>query len=127
MHQINVNNVKVVLQYLWGCIKWSIFVINISTGQVREAIGVTLSVLCSNFRLYASSSEELSSGVGKSDVYGHNWADYLSKQASERVVRIQSSAQSDLMEDSSEVGHPNGPMTGGTKDDIKWMETVPFS
>lgn len=100
-------------------------VIHISIGQVREAIGVALSVLCSNIRLYRSFCMDLSSDGENNNMYGKCWVDYLSKRASELVVRIQSSARSSPMEDSIE-SHPNGHTTGDLKDDIKWMETVQF-
>ncbi|PKI35691.1 proteasome activator subunit 4 [Punica granatum] len=95
-----------------------------SSAQVREAIGVTLSVLCSNIRLYTSCSQDHSRDGEKSDVYEQNWVEYLSRQASELVIRIQSSAPSDLMEDAAETSHQNGHISGSLKDDIKWMETL---
>ncbi|KAK4752662.1 hypothetical protein SAY87_021460 [Trapa incisa] len=93
-----------------------------SSAQVREAIGVTLSVLCANIRLYRSSCQDFSSDR-ENNTDGNNWVYYLSKRASELVVRIQSSARSNLMEESTEI-HPNGLTTGDLKDDIKWMETL---
>lgn len=91
--------------------------------QVREAIGVTISVLCSNIRLYASSSQDRGEN---DDAYGQNWVELLSRRSSELVIQIQSSVHSDLVEDSSTNSHSNGSITGGLKDDIKWMETVQF-
>lgn len=96
--------------------------------QVREAIGVTLSVLCSNIRLYSSfahnnSHEGLDSDVD-SKVKGESWVQVLTEQASELVINIQKTGQSDNLEAPTDMVHENGLSNGNSQDDIKWMETV---
>jgi proteasome activator subunit 4 len=97
-------------------------------GQVREAIGVTLSVLCSNIRLYASSHPDHSHEGGNSDVnYQHkegSWVKFLIERASELVMNIQNTSQSDNLETTTDARDQNGHLNGDSKDDVKWMETV---
>ena len=96
--------------------------------QVREAIGVTLSVVCSNIRLYASfahnySLEELDSDAN-CKVKGESWVQFLTEQASELVLNIQKTGQSDNLETPTDTLPENGLSNGNSHDDIKWMETV---
>lgn len=91
--------------------------------QVRESIGVTLSVLCSNFQLYRSLCEDHSHEGEISDVHDQIWVESLAKQASEMVIRIQSSGQSDILGSSSTTSHENG-CGNNSQEDVKWMETV---
>lgn len=93
--------------------------------QVRESIGVTLSVLCSNIRLNASfTSNSLHEEGNLEDgrLEGGSWDRFLVERASELVVNIQNANQSDNMEISSDT---SSDLSNGTcQDDIKWMETV---
>lgn len=96
--------------------------------QVREAIGVTLSVLCSNIRLYRSfahnySHEGLDSDV-VNQVKGESWVQFLTEQALELVMNIQKTSQSDNLEIPTDSIPENGLSNGNSQDDIKWMETV---
>lgn len=97
-------------------------------GQVREAIGVTLSVLCSNIRLYASSDLDHSHEGGNSNVNYQlkegSWVQFLIERASELVMNIQNTSQSDNSEIPTDVRDQNGHLNGDSKDDVKWMETV---
>ncbi|XP_062170630.1 proteasome activator subunit 4-like [Alnus glutinosa] len=99
-----------------------------SSAQVREAIGVTLSVLCSNIRLYASSHPDHSHEGGNSDVnYQHkegSWVKFLIERASELVMNIQNTSQSDNLETTTDARDQNGHLNGDSKDDVKWMETL---
>lgn len=96
-------------------------------GQVREAIGVTLSVLCSNIQLYASvSHDHLHEGEGidlDSQLKQRSWIQFLKERASEAVINIQHSSQSDSLETKRNTSQ-NGHLSGDSQDDVKWMETV---
>lgn len=96
--------------------------------QVREAIGVTLSVLCSNIQLYASLDSDHSREGGNSDVNYHrkegSWVQFLIERASELVVTIQNTSQSDNSEILTDARHQSRYLSGDSKDDVKWMETV---
>lgn len=95
-------------------------------GQVREAIGVTLSVLCSNIRLYASSDPDQSHEGGNSNVNYQlkegSWVKFLIERASDLVMNIQN--KSDNLETPPDVTDQNEHLKGDSKDDVKWMETV---
>ena len=96
-------------------------------GQVREAIGVTLSVLCSNIRLHVSCSQDHSNERGKTDIDNQleeNWVQLLTERASEVVVNIQNSSLSDVLDTSTDINTKNGCQNGDSQDDVKWMETV---
>ncbi|CAA0832493.1 proteasome activating protein 200 [Striga hermonthica] len=97
-----------------------------SSAQVREAIGVTLSVLCSNLRLCASfGNEHLNAGVPSgSDVKAAGWDQYLVQRATELVRKIQNVSASETLDMSTDNITQNGMSTGNTKDDIRWMETL---
>ncbi|XVF70972.1 hypothetical protein PTKIN_Ptkin11bG0205100 [Pterospermum kingtungense] len=99
-----------------------------SSAQVREAIGVTLSVLCSNIRLHASCSHDHSNESGKTDMdiplKEENWVRLLTERASEVVVNIQNSSLSDVLDTSSDINIKNGYQNGDSQDDAKWMETL---
>lgn len=96
-------------------------------GQVREAIGVTLSVLCSNIQLYASVCHDCSHEGDNVDLNSQlqqrSWIKFLKERASEVVVNIQHSNQSDSLETKRNTSQ-NGQLNGDSQDDIKWMETV---
>lgn len=94
---------------------------------MREAIGVTLSVLCSNLRLYATcGSDHLNEvGASTSDISAAgSWEQYLVKQASELVTKIQNVSASESLDIPSEKISENGMSSEHSKDDIRWMETV---
>ncbi|KAB1215010.1 Proteasome activator subunit 4 [Morella rubra] len=99
-----------------------------SSAQVREAIGVTLSVLCSNIQLYASLDSDHSREGGNSDVNYHrkegSWVQFLIERASELVVTIQNTSQSDNSEILTDARHQSRYLSGDSKDDVKWMETL---
>lgn len=100
---------------------------NHSSAQVREAIGVTLSVLCSNLRLYATcGSDHLNEvGASTSDISAAgSWEQYLVKRASELVTKIQNVSASESLDIPSEKISENGMSSEHSKDDIRWMETL---
>lgn len=96
--------------------------------QVREAIGVTLSILCSNIRLHSSFARDYSHEGGNSDVDNplkeENWVLFLTERASDVVTNIQNASQSDNLEIPAQTTLQNGSLNGDTQDDVKWMETV---
>ncbi|KAL8033297.1 hypothetical protein ABFX02_13G151400 [Erythranthe guttata] len=98
-----------------------------SSAQVREAIGVALSVLCSNLRLCASFGNDHSdeSGASNADITpARSWDRYLVKRASELVTKIQNVSASEALEIPKEKLSENGMSSDHSKDDIKWMETL---
>ncbi|XP_030931449.1 proteasome activator subunit 4-like isoform X2 [Quercus lobata] len=99
-----------------------------SSAQVREAIGVNLSVLCSNIRLYASSDHDFSHEGRNSDIDNRlkdgGWVQFLIKRASEVVINIQSSSQSDHLEIPIDSKLQDVHLNGDSQDDVKWMETL---
>ncbi|KAH6786226.1 proteasome activating protein 200 [Perilla frutescens var. hirtella] len=97
------------------------------SAQVREAIGVTLSVLCSNLRLCATCGSDQLPGVGAntSDISNAGgWDQCLVKRASELVTKIQNVSASESLEIPTEQISENGMSTEHSKDDIRWMETL---
>lgn len=98
-------------------------------GQIREAIGVTLSVLCSNIQLYASVCRDYSDEGGNTDLESllkqRSWIKLLKERASEVVINIQCTNQSDSSE-TKRITSQNGHLNGDSHDDAKWMETVLF-
>ncbi|XP_030510488.2 proteasome activator subunit 4 [Cannabis sativa] len=99
-----------------------------SSAQVREAIGVTLSVLCSNIQLYASVCHNHSQDGDEntdldSQLQQRSWIQFLKRRASEVVVNIQQSNQSDNSETKKNTIQ-NGHLNGDSQDDVKWMETL---
>lgn len=97
-------------------------------GQVREAIGVTLSVVCSNIRLYASFDRDHSHEGENRDVDNQlqekSWVQFLIERASEVVMNIQQTNQADSLENKMNISYQNGHQNGDSQDDVKWMETV---
>lgn len=97
--------------------------------QVREAVGVMLSVLCSNMRLFATSGlDHLSEGtVGDAYMFEppqkENWAKILTERASELSINIQNANLSDRMQ-SADSAHENGFTNAEAEADVKRMETV---
>ncbi|EPS61084.1 hypothetical protein M569_13716, partial [Genlisea aurea] len=95
---------------------------NHSSAQVREAIGVSLSVVCSNLRLHATL--RLHEG-GASDADSgalRRWDQSLVKQASEFVAKIQSFTASEKVKPLEEEG--SILLNNDSQDEIKWMETA---
>lgn len=98
---------------------------NHSSAQVREVVGVTLCVLCSNIQLhglYTSSDQWGSSGVGD-EIHGASWSRLLSDQATECAIRIQNTTHSDHIDAEADVDLDNG-ITNDSEEDVKWMETL---
>ncbi|KMT12661.1 hypothetical protein BVRB_4g091190 [Beta vulgaris subsp. vulgaris] len=98
-----------------------------SSAQVREAVGVTLCVLCSNVQLHSIySSLDLnlreSSGVGD-EIFGDSRSRLLSDEATERAIRIQKTTHSDHIDAEADVIPENG-ITKDSEEDVKWMETL---
>lgn len=98
-----------------------------SSAQVREAVGVTLCVLCSNVQLHKSFASSYydqrgSNGVGD-ESFGGSWSQLLSDQANERAIRIQKTTQSDLIDAEENVVSESGN-TNDSEEDVKWMETL---
>ncbi|CAL5444778.1 unnamed protein product [Camellia sinensis] len=94
-----------------------------TTERVREAIGVTLFVLCSNIRLHTSFSDHHSDGGDDFKIEERSWDQFLTERASELVTNIWNVSQSDKMEISTDTSPDNGIVNGDSKDDVKWMET----
>lgn len=96
--------------------------------QVRESIGVTLSVLCSNLRLHASFNHnnlhENGDTVTDEELETGNWDKILSERASELVVTIQNANLSDNLENHSDTNTVSVGSDGNSQDDVQWMETV---
>ncbi|GAU13463.1 hypothetical protein TSUD_127600 [Trifolium subterraneum] len=99
-----------------------------SSAQVREALGVTLSVLCSNIRLYHSSNRDNVGDEKTNDVddliKDESWVQYLTERAAEAVVNIQIASQSDKAVNPIDTSSQNGHLDGDSQDDMKWMETL---
>ncbi|KAM1341287.1 hypothetical protein ACFX2F_005761 [Malus domestica] len=99
-----------------------------SSAQVREALGVTLSVVCSNIQLYESFNHEHSLEGGKRDVAnkfdGKSWVQFLKERASEVLMSIQNTSQSDSLDTTTNISSENGNSNGDSQDAVKWMETL---
>ncbi|OAY78065.1 Proteasome activator subunit 4 [Ananas comosus] len=100
-----------------------------SVEYVREAVGVMLSVLCSNMRLFATSGlDHLSEGtVGDAYMFEppqkKNWAKSLTERASELSINIQNANLSNRMQ-SADSAHENGFTNAEIEADVKRMETL---
>ncbi|XP_047336646.1 proteasome activator subunit 4-like isoform X2 [Impatiens glandulifera] len=92
-----------------------------SSAQVREKIGVTLSIVCSNLQLHTFFTGDDDVGFR---IEGRSWDQYLIEHASAVVLNIQSAGNSDRMDVQSDAIHGNDISNGDSKDDMKWMETV---
>ncbi|KAK9734977.1 hypothetical protein RND81_04G175200 [Saponaria officinalis] len=96
-----------------------------SSAQVREAVGVTLCVLCSNVELHRSFDYSHTDEKGNSHMREEiesGWSQLLSEQAAERVTRIQRTTHFDHVETEAGVALENG--TTSDSDDVKWLETL---
>ncbi|KDP36327.1 hypothetical protein JCGZ_09542 [Jatropha curcas] len=98
-----------------------------SSAQVREAIGVTLSILCSNVRLHSSFAHNHSSEGANVDVDNQlkeeNWVLVLTERASDMVTNIQKTSPLDNLEIPTRTVPQNGSLNADAQDDVKWMET----
>ncbi|KEH34125.1 proteasome activator complex subunit-like protein [Medicago truncatula] len=99
-----------------------------SSAQVREALGVTLSVLCSNIRLYHSSHRDNVGDERTNDadnlMKDESWVHCLIERAAEAVVNIHIASQSDKAVNTIDTNSQNGHLDGDSQDDMKWMETL---
>ncbi|KAL4343140.1 hypothetical protein S245_036097 [Arachis hypogaea] len=95
-----------------------------SSAQVREALGVTLSVLCSNIRLYHSSHHDDTSSNVDTPMKDESWVQLLTERAAEAVVNIQNVSQSDKVTNPIDTRSQNGHADNDSQDDTKWMETL---
>lgn len=95
---------------------------------MRQVLGVTLTILCSNIRLYHSSHHDRAYDEGQSNsdnfLRDASWVQFLTERAAEAVVNIQNATQSDKGVNSVDINFENGHPDGDSEDDIKWMETV---
>lgn len=94
--------------------------------QVREAIGVTMSIVCSNIRLYSSFGNHSTGANAFIDkqLKEEQWRLLLTGRASEMVINIQKTSPSDNLEIPTSAIPQNGSSNGDVQDDVKWMETV---
>lgn len=88
---------------------------------MREAIGVTLSVVCSNIRLHASHPHDHSNEDVDVELKEERWVKLLIEHATQAVKNIHNSSHSFNL-DTSKV--QNGHSNVDSEDDVKWMETV---
>ncbi|KZV14702.1 proteasome activator subunit 4 [Dorcoceras hygrometricum] len=100
---------------------------NHSSAQVRESVGVTLSILCSNLRLHRTFGNDHlpNAGARYADIgVAESWDQLLVKHASELVANIQNiNALEALVIPTGKITE-NGLSDGHFKDDLKWMETL---
>ncbi|XP_054818668.1 proteasome activator subunit 4 [Prosopis cineraria] len=99
-----------------------------SSSQVRQVLGITLTILCSNIRLYHSSHRDSAYDERQSNpdnlLKDARWVQFLPERAAEAVVNIQDTTQSDKGVNSTDINLENGLLDGDSQDDIKWMETL---
>ncbi|XP_073061616.1 proteasome activator subunit 4-like isoform X3 [Primulina eburnea] len=98
-----------------------------SSAQVRESVGVTLAILCSNLRLHATFGNDHLHNVGATYAdsgVAESWDQFLVKRASGLVANIQNlNALESLVIPTGNISE-NGISDDHSKDDIKWMETL---
>ncbi|KAJ4793820.1 Proteasome activator subunit 4 [Rhynchospora pubera] len=98
-----------------------------SSAQVREAIGVTLSVICSNMRLLKTSEplREVTGDTVMSEAAStyENWAKLITEKARELSFNIQNTSQSNKMDSTLESVRESGLEDTETTD-AKTMETI---
>ncbi|KAJ7961002.1 proteasome activator subunit 4-like [Quillaja saponaria] len=94
-----------------------------SSAQVREAIGVTLSVLCSNIRLCGSShcDDSYERGIRNlgNQLKEGDWIQFLTERAAEAVMSIQNASQSDKVVNPVDLSPQYEHLNGDTQDDMK--------
>ncbi|XP_011000362.1 PREDICTED: proteasome activator subunit 4-like [Populus euphratica] len=98
-----------------------------SSAQVREAIGVTLSVLCSNIRLHLSSAHDYSCEEASeidNQLKEEKWVLILTHRATDVVTNIQNTSPAGNLETAGHTAFQNGSLNGDAQDDVKWMETL---
>ncbi|KAF9673186.1 hypothetical protein SADUNF_Sadunf11G0122400 [Salix dunnii] len=98
-----------------------------SSAQVREAIGITLSVLCSNIRLHLSSAHDYSCEEASeidNQLKEEKWVLVMKDRASDVVTNIQNTSPADNLETAGQTAFQNGYLNGDAQDDVKWMETL---
>ncbi|KAJ3694711.1 hypothetical protein LUZ60_000088 [Juncus effusus] len=118
------------VQFHVGILNELIENMNHSSAQVREAIGVALSVICSNLRIYESSkreddksgdsvmSEKMSSGC-------EDWAKVLIERADELCRNILKANQASKMDNKIEaLEQDNNGDNAEAESDAKTMETI---
>lgn len=96
---------------------------------MREAIGVTLSVICSNLRLNAHFVNRSSEKVDDSGslIVGfpqEDWAKLLTDGISVLAMSILNTNNFDSMDITGEFSLENGSTSKEVKDDVRRMETV---
>lgn len=91
---------------------------------MRHALGVTLSILCSNIRLYNSSHHDERQNNIDILFKDASWVQNLTERATEAVVNIQNATQSDKAMSTVDTNLENGHSDGDSQDDVKSMETV---
>ncbi|XP_078165661.1 proteasome activator subunit 4-like isoform X3 [Carex rostrata] len=99
-----------------------------SSAQVREAIGVTLSVICSNMRLFKTSEplREVTGDTVMSDTTAsayENWAKLITEKAHELSLNIQNTNQYNKIDSALESAQETGLKDTETED-AKTMETI---
>ncbi|KAK8926304.1 hypothetical protein KSP39_PZI018786 [Platanthera zijinensis] len=98
-----------------------------SSAQVREAIGVTLSILSSNLRLFITHTSKdpksVEDSVMTKSLQTEGWAKTLTERALESAINIQNSSQFESMEFSSHL-YRNGFTNTEAKTDIRRMEML---
>lgn len=96
-----------------------------SSAQVREVIGVTLSVLCSNMRLFSMARHTHVQGEGMVEsLQQEDWATTIIETASTSAMNIHSANQVGILETATEMAHENGCTNTESQTDIKRMETM---
>ncbi|WOL13929.1 proteasome activator subunit 4 isoform X2 [Canna indica] len=99
-----------------------------SSAQVREAIGVTLAVLCSNLRLNAASvhpsSEKMDTGSVAGLTRKEDSVNLLTEGVSELAINILSTNHSDSMDITGDLNLENVSINKEVKADVRRMETM---
>ncbi|KAL8129180.1 hypothetical protein V2J09_018335 [Rumex salicifolius] len=98
-----------------------------SSPQVREAVGFTLCVVCSNIQLFTTFGRSHQDDVQKYDFTDDpdrkGWSVFLSEQSAERAAKILNTIQSNDMEVQGDTESENG-ITIDSQEDARWMETL---
>lgn len=97
-----------------------------TSAQVRESIGVSLTVLCSNVRLYESFIHEYSDNELKlkDDMHGRGrWDEIFTGRACELAQNIQKTGYTENLDIQSDKMLEN-VSTDEIQEDVKWMETM---
>ncbi|KAG1327349.1 putative Proteasome activator subunit 4 [Cocos nucifera] len=99
------------------------------SAQVRESIAMTLAVVCSNKRLFATLGHRcLRDAEGDINMVEspqkENWAKFLTVRASELARNIQNAKQSDKIDSMVDLIHEIGFASSEDETDVKMMETM---